>query len=153
MNDMLTENRTVLKDVIRAQAQALATVHDLSFKLCKGSFNRGQFHMVLQFGVPAIEAEMTAEFCARVAPMMGLPADIVGTHYTVDDIEYIVTGINPKCQSKCIRVQRAVVPEGETPAKLMTTPRRVREALGLADPEREEVDPDDVAAPGDPEDA
>ena len=58
MNDLLTENRRTLKDIIRAQGQALAAEHELSFKMLKGSFNRGTFTVVTRYGVPAIEKEM-----------------------------------------------------------------------------------------------
>lgn len=131
--DVLHENRVALKDVMRAAAQALAAEHGLSFKLEKGSFNRGQFRMVLKFGVPAIEEEMRLEFCARIAPALGLPETIVGTDYTADGQTYTVVGISPKLQHKCIQVVR----QGTTEPRLVTTPNRVRIALGLPDPDAE----------------
>jgi hypothetical protein len=145
LTDMMHESRVIIKDAIRPLAQTVADAHELSFKVLKGSFNRGQFKMVLQFGVPSIEAEMQAEFEARIAPALGFPEDIVGQEYTIDGITYVITGINPKLNSKCMRVKRV---QGNTDVQLCTTPSRIRTAMGLPDPmvESEELneDGDDV---------
>jgi hypothetical protein len=140
MEDLLTSNRTILKDVIRAQAQALAGVHDLSFKLEKGSFNRGQFRMVLKFGVPAIEQEMHQDFVQRYLPIVGLPLDVIGQSYTADGITYTIVDLSEKLDAKCMRVTRPGLEEGK---RLKVSPRRIREGLGLPEPAEEVPEDDD----------
>ena len=132
MEDLLHDNRTILKDVIRAQAQALAEVHNLSFKLEKGSFNRGQFRMHLKFGVPVIEAEMHQEFVTTWLPRVGLPLDIIGQTYANEDgLRYTIVDLAEKLDMKCIRV----VIEGTTEPRYKVSPRKVREGLGIPEPE------------------
>lgn len=136
MDNLLHDNRTVLKDVIRAQGQALATAHDLSFKLEKGSFNRGQFRMILKFGVPDIEAEMHQEFVARWLPAIGLPENIFGQTYESEGIRYTVVDIDERLEAKCVRV----VHEGTTSPRYKVSPRKVREALGIPEPQEEAIE-------------
>ena len=152
--DMLAANRTIIKDHIRPVAQALAAEHEMSFKVLKGSFNRGQFKMILQFGIPAIEEEMRLEFCAAIAPHMGLPETILGTTYTIEGATFKIIDINPKMNEKCIRVNKvneageviAFKEDGTTPIKFKVSPSRVRQALGLPDPQAEEREEDEADA-------
>ncbi|CAB4174542.1 hypothetical protein UFOVP1138_58 [uncultured Caudovirales phage] len=147
MEDLLHDNRVTLKDAIRPFAIQLSDEHGLSFKLEKGSFNRGQFRMHLKFGVPAIEAEMHQEFIQRYLPVVGLPLDVIGqTYQNEDGTRYTVVDLSEKLDMKCVRV----VHEGQTEPRYKVSPRKVREGLGIPEPE---MDAEEAAEEQDEADA
>jgi len=140
MQDMLHENRVTIKDAIRPVAQQIADTNGLSFKVLKGAFNRGQFKMVLQFGVPAIEAEMHQEFIARYLPIVGLPDDIIGQVYEKEGQSYTVVDLSEKLGTTCMRC----VHTGTTTPRYKVAPATIRTALGLPDPhDISDLNPDD----------
>jgi hypothetical protein len=124
-----------LKDVIRAQGQALAQVNELSFKMLKGSYTRGTFTVVTRYGVPAIQAEMHQEFVQTWLPRVGLPLDIIGQSYVADGITYTIVDLSERLDAKCMRVTRPGLEEGK---RLKVSPRRIREALNIPEPAEEE---------------